>query len=484
MDLSKMLCFDLCGCKKNTLAALALVDEQSASEGQIMAQRTVVEIRCQLEEFSDFLPSGFLAMVAKFASDIDFFKPFEEHLKVPIKQVYYSMVQKIQTIMASIAVGCSHIKDINHKLRPYRAVAQLFGMPCFPDQSQINRFLRRFDGQNILELGLIFELLLKDHGLFSHSHRVDIDFDCTGIVVSGKTYQLSRKGYFPRKRGCRGYQLSMASSANTDFTEILSLHLDPGNIHHGTRLWDAIYQVAEMLGSFDRFGIIRTDAANGVGTDVQELIELGLDFVLKGYSTKTAQRLAKDVCQVDWHCFDFFTRLSDLGRTKIPSCRYPVRVVLVETLTPKGKKVYHHLYTSLSDKQIDAFDLFSYYNGRQTIEALIRAEKNAFYINQLRTRDFFGAYAFFYLAAMTFNLMTLFRYHVLRGTDLENLCLVELIHKLMDIPAKINYQNNQLELTFPKHHRLINEFLNGSKTNNLNLLNQVNSPIHKILCKT
>lgn len=162
-----MLCFDLCGCKKNTLAALALVDEQSASEGQIMAQRTVVEIRCQLEEFSDFLPSGFLAMVARFASDIDFFKPFEEHLKVPIKQVYYSMVQKIQTIMASI---------------------------------------------------------------------------------------------------------------------------------------------------------------------------LGSDFVLKGYSTKTAHRLAKDVCQVDWHCSDFFIRLSDLAEQRSPAVDILSEWFWSKPLLLKGKK--------------------------------------------------------------------------------------------------------------------------------------------------
>ena len=103
------------------------MDVQSGPKGQITAQKTVIEIPCQLEEFSDFLPSGFLAMLAKFASDIGFLKPFSEHLRVAIKQVRYSMIQKIQTIVASVAIGCSHIKDINHKLRPYGGAAAFLG---------------------------------------------------------------------------------------------------------------------------------------------------------------------------------------------------------------------------------------------------------------------------------------------------------------------------------------------------------------------
>ena len=109
-------------------------------------------------------------------------------------------MDKITTLVSSIIVGCSPIKDINHKLTPYPSVASLSGMKRFPDQSQINRFLNRMGPEEIIQLSLIFEAILDKIALFQAKEKVDVNVDATGLTGYGHKYQFARKGYFPKKR--------------------------------------------------------------------------------------------------------------------------------------------------------------------------------------------------------------------------------------------------------------------------------------------
>jgi len=121
---------------EETLLGEKALSFEVATEGKI-------EINVGLDAFRDILPSGFLAIISSFAKSVSFFDPFLKHFSLPMKEVSYSTVDKIVTLFSSIIVGCSHIKDINHKLTPYPSAASLFEMKRFPDQSQINRFLNR-----------------------------------------------------------------------------------------------------------------------------------------------------------------------------------------------------------------------------------------------------------------------------------------------------------------------------------------------------
>jgi len=398
-----------------------------------------------------------LGLLLSFAEKLSYFKEFENHFHGPMKAVDYTPTEKLLTLICSLAVGCDSIKDINHKLRPYPAAARLLGLERFPDQSQVHRLFHQLEPRHASEIELVFECLLRQFGLWQAVDRVDLDIDSTGLMVYGSTYEFSRKGYFPRQRGRRGYRVTLAYSSKAAGNEILGLFLDPANSSAGARFWDCIYQTADILGSFDRLGLIRSDAANGSGPDIEGLIELGLDFLIKGYSTKTAQALAAELKPCDWQPVDLFTRVADLGLRPISSCRHPVRVILVELMTHRrDKSIYSHIYTSLSPQQADAEAVFESYNGRETIEAMIKAGKNGLHIKHLRTRRYVGIQAFLYIAAITFNLIALFRGTVLKGTELQDLGLFEITNKLMDIPAKCNFVGNQLELKFPANHPYAN----------------------------
>ena len=412
-----------------------------------------VQLCCESDPFSDLLPTGALGLLLAFTERVGFFDLFEQHFQVPGKTVDYTPLQKLQTLICSVAVGCEWTKDINHKLRPYPAAAQWLGMEQFPDQSSVNRFLHQLGSQQRLQLELISEQLLQRFGLWQLSPRVDLDIDSTGLMVYGHTYEGIRKGYFPRQRGRRGYRLSLASTRHPAGSEILALFLDPANLSPAARFWDCLYQAAEVLGSLDRVGLILADAACGSGPDIEALLDLNLSFIVKGFAPKTARKFATQVAPTQWESLDLFTRVCDLGPQTISRCCHPVRTVLVELMTQRfDRRYYSHLYTTLSPQQADAQQVFQSYNQRQAIEALIKSAKYGLSLKHLRTRSYEPIKNFLSLVAITFNLLSWFRYYFLTQLDLQDLGLCEITQKLMDIPAKCSYRGDQLVLKFPANH--------------------------------
>ena len=356
--------------------------ESANSEGK-------VQINVGLDSFREILPSGFLAILSSFAKSVGFFNPFLKHLTLPMKEVGYSTIDKIATLFSSIIVGCSYIKDINYKLTPYPSAASLFEMKRFPDQPGINRFLNRIGPQEISQLCLIFEGVLKKVALFQYEEKVDLNVDATGLVVYGNKYQFAKKGYFPKKRGRRGYQLSLGTT-NCQYSQILSLILDPGNISLAQRLWDTIYEVAEVLGSLERIGTVRADAIYGIGPDIALLIGHNLSFFVKGNSSSTAKRILRELAPSydEWRGVDETTWAFDTKYLSIRRCPYPVRTVLIKAIDAKGKIDYRHIYTSFSPKEMNEVEVAISFRKRSDIESIIRDDKYGLHIDNLRTKNF------------------------------------------------------------------------------------------------
>ncbi|MBA7696168.1 hypothetical protein ES703_104810 [subsurface metagenome] len=262
-------------------------------------------------------------------------------------------------------------------------------MKRFPDQSQINRFLNRMDTEEISDLSLIFEAILDKVALFQGKEKVDLNVDATGLTVYGDRYQFARKGYFPKKRGRKGYQLSLGTT-NSEYSQILSLILDSGNISLAARLWDTIYEVAEVLGSLERIGVIRADAIYGIGPDIALLTRHNLSFFVKGNSSSTAKRILRELAPSydDWRRVDETTWAFDTKYLSIRRCPYPVRTVLIKAIDAKGKIDYRHIYTSFSPKEMDEVEVAISFRKRSDIESIIRDDKYGLHIDNLRTKNF------------------------------------------------------------------------------------------------
>lgn len=346
-----------------------LSEEKTLSFESVNSQASI-QINVGLDAFRDILPSGFLAILSSFAESVGFFDPFLRHLTFPMKEVSYSTIDKIATLFSSIIVGCSHIKDINHKLTPYPSAASLFGMERFPDQSQINRFLNRMGPEEISEFCLIFEGVLDKVALFQDQEKVDLNVDATGLTVYGNSSSTAKR------------------------------------------------ILRELAPSYD-----------------------------------------------EWRRVDETTWAYEVKYLTIRRCPYPARTVLTKAIDAKGKIDYRHIYTSFSPKEMDEVEVAISFRKRSDIESIIRDDKYGLHIDNLRTKNFYGIWAYLFIACATHNLISLFRKRVLSGTGIGDLGIQTINNKLTDIPAKFEKEQQRMRILFPAGHELARRFIQGKEDN-------------------
>ena len=149
--------------------------------------------------------STWLAAVMQFGLKINFFDPLKE-FKLKMKEVEYSVYQKLITVIMSVAMGCEYMKDINEKLAPEVLAANMFGMDRIPDQSQINGLLTRMDSDSIKQLKDIHhKIFIENSSSILSTHTVVVNIDQSRLIANGKTYELADKGYFAKKKNQRCY---------------------------------------------------------------------------------------------------------------------------------------------------------------------------------------------------------------------------------------------------------------------------------------
>lgn len=407
-------------------------------------------------EFKVEKTSAWLVSFLKFAERISSFEALKS-VQVKMKETNYSVHQKLITLICSIATGCAYTSDINDKLVPDTVAPRMLDMSRFPDQSQINILLRRFDSQNIDQFKETHHQHFMDNSQsLSTTDSITVDIDQTGLVANGKKFECAAKGYFPRKRGKKGYQASAAFCGNTG--ETVSLYLDPGNTNSITRLHDILKDIVKKYNSVieDNRLILRADSGYGTDEGVLLLKATKAKFVVKGYSSQKAERLAKSVKKGTWEeineCVDIY---------ELPS-RGELRVILVRCLEKDGVK-YTYLATNVPLKDMSAREVFRFYNGRQTIEAFIKVCKNTYGIKNLRTKSFFGIYSFLWLVFITHNMISWMKSTVFAETEFGDFGINTIVRKFGFLTAEVIESKDHVEIKLPTLSRLARLFVDAIK---------------------
>src|SRR5579859_783842 len=379
--------------------------------------------------------SAFLMMFLEYASEIGAFRLLERLVRVKMKAVWYSVLHKGQTVIASLVMGCEHTKAINEVLREERAAATYLGMSRFPDQSQINRYLTRMDEENVAQLGEVHAQLFEAQ---SHARRavgrIVVDIDQCGLVVNGKTYQWARKGYFPRKRGEIGYQLSAAYIGA--YQEALQVYLEPGNSHCKSRLSDLLADIERLLLTDNPTVqvIRRLDAGYDSADNRQMLACLPGFFILKGADSKLAKRLAQTVRLQDW-----LPVAEGVHGVEIEA-QEGVRCLLYEFYLGDGRLDYALLFTNLPHAEFGVIRSFEFYNERTTIEAFFAASRHVFNIQSMRSRKFNAIYAFLRFVFLTHNLIHWAKCSRLADSEFEHASTRELVDKFTRVRAYVCWE--------------------------------------------
>jgi hypothetical protein len=394
-------------------------------------QNTTSSIEYTLDHTTDYTDSAFLVAALQWAGDNAVWAPFKHLLDVDMKTVHYSPLHKIQTLLASIFVGCQYGKDINSRLVPDRVAASLLGLERFPDQSQCNILLRRLDAANISQLEAVHAEHLRRYEDFPDAHwrgYLLVDIDQCGIVADGKSYELARKGYFVRHRGARGYQLSAAWLGRSGLT--LGLRFDPGNVHCSVRLRELVEASAARVGEAYRGVIHRVDGGYGSSPQVKWFIATGRLFLAKGAmrrADKWAARVASDAWQL----------VGGSGGVRVAAVAAGdgVRGIVSAVPAPSGKIEYSVLLTNLG-AEFGAVQLWRLYSERQTIEAFFKVGRNVYGMDNLRSREFNAIHGFMWLVFIGHNLLQWVKGALFADSELAGIGTRELVEKLGRISAR------------------------------------------------
>jgi hypothetical protein len=404
-------------------------------------------ITYQAAERDEDTVSAFLMMVFEYGHEIGLYGLLGSRLKIAMKEVKYSRVNKAQTVIASLVMGCGHTKAINETLEPERAAASYLGLERFPDQSQINRYLTRFSEENVKQWGTLqLELLVRQSRARQAVGWLAVDIDQCGLVANGKTYEFKRKGYFPRKRGEEGYQLSAAYLGAYD--EAVQLYLDPGNVHCSQRLADLLRDTDFVLTQDNPTlkVIYRLDAGYDTPTNRQLLLDRSSCFLLKAHDARLARKLAQQVPLQDWIPVDELVHGTELEPAD--GCRR----LLYEFYLPEGDLEYFLMFTNLPADEFSIQRCFSLYNERQTIEAFFAQSRHVYNIQNLRSRKFHAIYAFLRFVFLTHNLIHWTKQVHFTGTELAQLTTRMLLQHIAHVRARWSWTGPFNLFILPSNH--------------------------------
>lgn len=398
--------------------------------------------------------SAWLISFIKFGEQISAFEPLKM-VQIKMKEIRYTVEQKLITLICSIAIGCAYTSDVNDKLVPETVAPRMLGMLRFPDQSQLNIILKKFSEGNIQQLKEIHHQLFQENSQsLSNSKNVVVDVDQTGLLANGKKFECAAKGYFPRKRGKQGYQLSAAFCGGTG--ETVTMYLDPGNTNSSKRLKDILDDISVKYSEAitNNSLILRADSGYGSDDSIEMFKATKAKFVVKGYSSQRAKNLAEKAKRDDWDEIDEYVDVCELPR------QGSLRIILVRILEKDGIK-FTYLATNVPSSDMSVKDLFHFYNGRQTIEAFIKTCKNTYGIKNLRTKCFLGIYGFLWLVFITHNLISWMKTTVFAETEFGELGVDTIVRKFGSISAEVTETYNHLDIKLPSLSKLARLFVDA-----------------------
>ena len=457
------------------------------------------EIRLEIADRPDETVSGLLVTVAQKARETAFFETLSEGLNLKMKVVRYTHQQKIQAIVAGLAVGCRHVAEMQTKLVPDTVAAGLFGMARFPDQAQINAFLRRCGPGQVAHLGAAHQRLLLANSVAADRTRwlalpdgravLPADLDQTPLVTRSKRATGVAAGYFGRKRGNVGYKKSVAILGG-GVREVLWLRLEPGNAHGQEAVPEVLEQLAalgEAKGLRADDVLLRGDSQYGSTAVLRRVQAAGHHYLLKGYTPKTARALAEALPPTAVWAYrgtdSNGSRLwvADAGEVELrghddpaataPVCTRAVLLVRVAFRTHRKRGrgsplvrvektvSYEHYLTDLGPEVLPAEAVLDVYNGRETEESFFRAEQDAFGAQYLRTYDGEGEAAFLWLLASTVNLLRWVQRSTFAGTPLEEAGLTKLVTQAMRIGATVERTAQVWTVFLPATARIVRQLV-------------------------
>ena len=410
------------------------------------------------------------------AKSLNLYSLLSDYVNVKTQELSggYTRVDKVKTILASVWTGCRSIREINDKLQPDEKAAKHLGMDLFPDRSQINRYLIAHNRTNINQIRKVHKISNRQtlSNLLSQAPEIKMvyaDLDATFLIAEGDTFELSKINY----KGKLSYLLSMSFISDIGYDIEASLYLNSGNVHCNKRFKDLVNDTLEVIPSHIII-IFRTDAGYGTIEAViylQSITEREVKFLLKGNSDNTTNMLkrkyAKEAIWVkgETNSDKQQVQIADLGILTMKGrdsnrkhIKTDVQVYLVRTRIKKegkngrqkwAKWKYSYYMTNLSKEELPTKKVFIVHQERQDIEGHIKEDKNAYFLENIRSRKFYGNYSFLLYASIAHNIMSLTQNTDFKDTPIQSMGKVRLTQDVVSLPVIVAYEHERIIIMAP-----------------------------------
>jgi len=405
---------------------------------------------------------GGMILLQRFCNKLKLRWLIQKYVKVDQRNADYLPSDLILSLLYVIMGGFRRINKT--EILQYNGTFLSFiGLPQFPDQSTLRRFLKRLSPKAIRQLVTLHDQLRSRlFGLPKPRFSLIFDLDSVILTVYGKI-QWARVGYNPKKHGRRSYHPLLCFEAHLQ--EFWHGSLRPGDAAASTGAVPFLKVCLAKAPKHIARSRIRIRADSGFfGKRVIEFLDgLGCGYVIvaKEYSTIKARsrecRFKK--LRGGWEVGEF--------RYKPHKWQKPHRFVVVRRPIPKDpveakqltlfkdrKYAYHVLVTNL---KTHPWRVWRFYAKRATIEKNIRELLYDYPLGKIPTDDWVANVAFFQMSLFAYNLVHWFR----------RLCLPkEYLHTTLDtirsdflvLPARLTKDGSQNILALPQGYHCRTQF--------------------------
>lgn len=394
---------------------------------------------------------GGIYFLQRFFKQIKLRKQLQRHVSFPQRNNRYSIAEELLSLIYPIALGLGRI-EATHFLKQNGVFQYLTGLPTYPNATTLRRFLLRMAPLSLPKLRKFHDKLLSVM-IFKPQPptRIIFDMDSTVLVLYGKQ-EMALIGYNPKKRGRPSYHPLLCFNGITK--DFWHGELRPGNVHTAAGSIDLLKASFAKVPSSVKRVFIRADKGFFDHKTVEYLESKKTFFVIVARLTKPIKR-----------------KLSGLSYQKHSSgietaeFMYPVKAGHKEyrflvirrpipddptdqlSLFTMGKYSYQVIVTNM---KLTPLRLWRFYNGRASVELLIKELKGDYPLAKVPTKHFAANEAYFHILLFSYNLINWFK-RLCLPQEFQNMTLSTLRQRLLLIPGELIRSGNRPTLKLPSN---------------------------------
>jgi hypothetical protein len=385
-----------------------------------------------------------LAVLGYCLTRTGFLEPVWGEIEWSMKTIKHRPTEKLQDMLVSILAGNEAVYQINTHLRPDLTLAAAWNRELFAEQSSVANTLDALGEQQTAQLRVGSQRLFRQ---YSQTMRHDfekqwlmVDIDPTGLLASRKA-EGSRKGYISGRRNQYCRQLARLS-VPTYHENVYSM-LYPGNQQAAPTLKPAITTAQEFLGLTRKQRqrtIIRSDASLGTDGNINWLLWLSYQVLMKGFSGRRAISFAQKLNEKDWQ--EDPPRKRWIAWAPAPP-RFARRAnVFALRWQGKDKMRYGTLVSTLL--QLEPLPAWRLHDGRGAIEIEIKADKQGLRVPKRHKKSFRAQEGLVLLTDLAHNILSWMHHWVLKDSLFTDFGTKRIVDELMCIPGRVEFMDGKL----------------------------------------